>query len=195
LLQDTEGISGAFDDNHENVKLNALSVMTSDILIYCFKNNPSKEAMDVAQMMNNLMKSPNTKNNTEKDKSQLELDTNNPYLLFIVNKCDSMNAYINPFNILEDIVKNDSSRLNDIQNFRSKFMDVICIGISNTKNNCERSSLYTQEILLLYNILVNCLNKKAAIRKRTLKQIHVQIKNAINIIKPLNADYADLNLV
>lgn len=125
-----------------------------------------------------------------KDKDTFE--RNKPFMIIIVNNCDSVNAFNNPFDIFDDIIKYDSSRKNKIEDFRSKFIDVKCVGIAR-KGEPKRGPYYQEEWDYLHELMVKGLNKKGALRKRTPKQICAQMKNTVDILRPLNVDFGDLN--
>lgn len=129
-----------FEDNHENIKLNALAFMTSDILIQCFRNNPGAEAMEVAEKMNTIMANPALENDSLSVKEKDEIMRNRPQLIIIVNKCDSVKAYNNPLDIFDLVVKQDPQKTDKVKSFKNKFIEVKCIGIAG-KHDRNRGGL------------------------------------------------------
>jgi len=84
--------------------------------------------MEVAEKMNTIMDNPALEKLSVKEKD--ELMRNKPYLIIIVNKCDSVNAYNNPLDIFKLILEKDPNKAEKVERFRSQFFEVRCVGIA-----------------------------------------------------------------
>lgn len=176
-LIDAEGVDNMFEDvAKQNIKLNTISLMVADILLYVFPDNPGKESLGMARRLDTIMKHPELGDHNNDNK-------NKPILIVIINKVNDYGGFKNPFDLFENIIKESPEEKQNIDNFRSRFRRTQSIAISR-KNEPSRKHLYEQEWNVLNELLLAAINSRIKFNSKIEDPINeTRIHTGNNLIK------------